>query len=182
MKYKIYKYRNLIDLVNRIPFKDIKRALKYHYPHPKIDEKTMNRYKEIVEEISRYKENSEKDKDWIITITLTRPYKFLSKSKEWVELTKPGEEYYNVSGKKKGEKITYAIEFTPWQKIANWQIHEDVLKHYKPEEIIAHILWEITYAGFEQKEIKKFTNELHNRIDKIKKNPKKYTKSYESKS
>ncbi|MFA5071920.1 MAG: DUF6557 family protein [Candidatus Pacearchaeota archaeon] len=184
MTYKIYKYRNIIDLAQRIPFKDVARALKYHYPYPRISKNTMNRYKEIMLEMSKYKEDPNKDKEWSLLISLSRPFKFYSKSeKKWIVMDEPGEEYYGTHGLKKGEKkMTYAIELTPWQEAANWKIADEVLKHYKPAEILAHFLWEMTFCGYEQKEVKKFTDDLHDRIDKVTKNPKKYSKPYDIKN
>lgn len=181
MTYKTYKYRNIIDMAQRIPFKDVARALKYHYPYPKINKDTIKRYEEIMKEMSKYKEDPEKDKEWSILISLSRPFKFYSKKeKKWIIIDEPGEEYYATHGLKKGEKkMTYAIEFTPWQETANWKIAESTLKAYKPSEILAHFLWEMTYCGYEQKKVKKFADELHDRIDKVTKDPKKYSKPYD---
>jgi hypothetical protein len=164
-----------------IPFKDVARALRYHYPNPKIRPDTMKRYEEIMKEISKYKEDSEKDKEWTLLISLSRPYSFYSKrDKKWIVYDEPGEEYYRTHGLKKGEKnMTYAIEFTRWEETSNWKIAKNVLKHYKPAEILAHFLWEMTFCGYKQSKVKKFSDDLYSRIDKVKKDPKKYTKPYE---
>ena len=162
-----------------IPFKDVAHALKYHYPYP-INKNTINRYKEIMKEMSKYKEDPEKDKEWTLLISLQRPYSFYSKKeKKWTTLDEPGEEYYSTDGKKKGEKYPWAIEFTRWEETANWKIDKNTLKNYKPSEILAHFLWEMTYCGFKQSKVKKFTDDLYSRIDKVKKDPKKYTQKYE---
>jgi hypothetical protein len=170
MTYKIYKYRNIIDLAQRIPFKEVTRALKYHYPYPRINKWALEQYERIIKEMSKYKEDPEKDKEWSILISLSRPYKFyLKDKKEWVTMDEPGEEYYRTHGLKKGEKnMTYAIEFTRWQETANWKIAPSVLKAYKPAEILAHFLWEMTYCGFKQAPIQKKIKDVNKIVDDIK--------------
>jgi hypothetical protein len=152
-----------------IPFKDVARALKYHYPHPKINKWALEQYERIMKEMSRYKEDPEKDKEWSILISLSRPYKFYSKNeKKWITMDEPGEEYYGTHGLKKGEKkMTYAIEFTRWEETANWKIASSVLKAYKPAEILAHYLWEITYCGYTQAPIQRKMKSLNKICDDI---------------
>ncbi len=175
MKGKYFKYRNIIHMAQLIPFKDVAKALKYHYPNPRICARTMQRYEEIMSEMSKYKENPEKDREWSLVITLSRPFGYY-KNKKWEFLDRPGEEYYNVSAAKKGEKMLYAIEFTRWEEAANWKISEQTLKAYKPAEILAHFLWEMTFCGFEQgpiqKECKSIVKTANKAIKKIKKNKK----------
>jgi hypothetical protein len=180
MAYKIKKYRNIIEMAGLIKFKDVARALKFHYPHPRISKGTMKRYQEIIKEMSNYKEYPEKDKNWSLIITMVRPYKFYSKTdKKWLSLTDIGEEYYGIHGKKKGEKFTYAIEFTRWEEAANWKIDLDTLKHYTPAEILAHFLWEMTFCGYTQSPIQKKIKEINRRCDLVKKDPKKYSIPYD---
>lgn len=157
----------IIELTQKIKFKDIARALRYYYPHPKITKKTMDRYKEIMKEVSEYEINE--DKDWYFDISVAKPFKYYNKDKKkWIWLVNYGEEYYSVSGRKKKNEMFYAIEFTPWQEVANFKIKPILFNYYTSAEIVAHFLWEMTFVGFEQKTIKKEVDKLKGYLKKYK--------------
>lgn len=164
MKPKTSYGLRIIDLANKVPFKEVEKALRYFYPSPKITKETMNRYKEIMAEMATYHIKPIKDLDEQLEVTMTGAYKFYSKSKrEWVTMTDFGEEYYHVGMKKKGEEFSYAIEFTRWETASNWVIAKNTILVYKPEEILAHFLWEMTFCGYTQAPIQKEIK----RLDKI---------------
>ena len=158
----------IIELTQKIKFREVGRALKYYYPNPKIGKETMNRYKEIMKEVSEYK--IKEDKNWYFDISVAKPFKFYDKSKkEWVSFIDYGEEYHNVSGinKKEKEKIYYAVEFKPWQVVANYKINPLLFNYYTSAEIIAHFLWEMTFCGYEQETVQEEVKELNRRIKKV---------------
>jgi hypothetical protein len=164
MKHKTYKYKNIIEIANVIKWGDIKRAIKYHYP--KTNKNTMDRYKEIMEEISQYKETDNKGNK--LEVYLTRPYSFYSKKdKEWLALTEIGEEYYGIYNIDNNKKV-WSMMFLKWEETANYGFTNNTLKYYHPAEIMAHYLWEITFNGFTQKEIKKDSDRMNNIVKKIK--------------
>lgn len=79
-----------------------------------------------------------------------------------------GEEYVDVSGihqhpQSEEENYSYAIEFTPWKEWLGMEVHPDSIAHFTELEIIAHCLHEMTFVGFEEKDIQE---ELQ-RIDQI---------------
>jgi len=153
----------IIELTQKIKFREVGRALKYYYPNPKIGKKTMNRYKEIMKEVSEYE--IKEDKGWYFDVSVVKPFKFYDKNKkEWVSFIKYGEEFHNVSGINKKEKKYYAIEFTPWQKVANYKINPLLFNYYTSAEIIAHFLWEMTFCGFEQKTVQKEVKKLNKSV------------------
>lgn len=155
---------NIIELIQVIKFKDVKRAMKYYYP--KTSKPTMVRYEEIMKDIGKYK--SKEDKTWELRIDLVFAQKFWIKARrEWEWVTEYGQEYYTTHAKNLKEKQTYAIEFTRWEISSQWKIAPDVLKKYKPCEILAHYLWEITFCGYTQKPIQKKMKYLHNVVKKI---------------
>jgi hypothetical protein len=71
------------------------------------------------------------------------------------------EPYVNVSGynhSKTSRSIddltdSLALEFTPWNKWLGMNIDEDSLKCFNQLELICHCLHEMTFMGFNQKEI-----------------------------
>jgi hypothetical protein len=73
------------------------------------------------------------------------------------------EEFVSVSGydstktPELKDKITesLALEFTSWSEWLGMTIDNDSIMHFSPYEIICHCLNEMTFMGFNQKEIKK---------------------------
>jgi len=71
-----------------------------------------------------------------------------------------GDEYVDVSGKYKNpkneeEEFLQAIEYPPWKQWLGMDICEESLYNFSQMEIIAHCLYEMTFAGFEEEEIQK---------------------------
>jgi hypothetical protein len=78
------------------------------------------------------------------------------------------EQYVNVSGYENSKTIpsndlteSLALEFTPWDEWLGMNIDQSSLNDFSSYEIICHCLHEMTFMGFDQKEIK-------NEFDKIK--------------
>lgn len=61
----------------------------------------------------------------------------------------------------------YALELTPWEKWLGMEIDTGTLKKYMPTQIVAHCLWEMTFLGFDQSQIRKERDELKRRIDEL---------------
>jgi len=65
------------------------------------------------------------------------------------------------------QEESFAIEYTPWKKWLGMKIDPLSSERYSEDEIIAHCLWEMTFAGFDQASIKKQINELKRRVEEI---------------
>lgn len=78
--------------------------------------------------------------------------------------------YFSVSGVciVKGIKQSYGIEYTPWSEWLGCEVDKKVLRKMTKEEITAHCLWEMTFAGFTQAKIRKEINKLKKQIKDIK--------------
>lgn len=96
-----------------------------------------------------------------------------------IEVTKvkdplePHEEYTDISGSKPKTKMSYSLEFLPWNKWLGMKIAKVSLLHYNYLDIVAYCLWEMTWMGFDQDKI---ATELKDLVDvgkKIKKDLKK---------
>jgi len=84
-----------------------------------------------------------------------------------------GEEYVDVSGKynnpkNEEEKFSQAIEFTAWSKWLGMEISQESLLHFSELEIISHCLFEMTFVGFEEKEIQEELNSMEKSIEEYK--------------
>ena len=86
------------------------------------------------------------------------------------------EPYVDVSGKKweskngngTGRYESYAIEFKPWEEWLGMKIDEISLREFTETEILAHCLFEMTFVGFDQKQIQKRYEEMTDLTEEIK--------------
>lgn len=78
--------------------------------------------------------------------------------------------YFSVSGvcTQKGIKQSYGIEYTPWSEWLGCEVDKQILKKMTKEEITAHCLWEMTFAGFTQDRIRREINMLKKRVKDLK--------------
>jgi hypothetical protein len=81
--------------------------------------------------------------------------------------------YVGVSGKRKipeENNITksLAIEFTTWNEWLGMEIEENTLHHFPELEIISHCMYEMTFIGFDEEEIKEQMDSLKKTMEEYK--------------
>jgi len=78
----------------------------------------------------------------------------------------PFHEVYGVDGTKRedGELEKFSLGLTSWSKWLGSSISESTLSKYSKEEIISHCLFDMTFHGFTEAEIKKARKKLDNSI------------------
>jgi len=79
-----------------------------------------------------------------------------------------GETCINVCGWSPSERERYAIEHVPWEVLVGLPINEVCSCKYNPEIIMAHCLYEMTFCGFSNEEVKKNTKELMDTLQEFK--------------
>jgi hypothetical protein len=57
-------------------------------------------------------------------------------------------------------EVLYGIEFTDWVEWLDMEIEPETLSRYTEVDIIGHCLWEMTFFGYSQEDIKKTVEEL----------------------
>lgn len=69
---------------------------------------------------------------------------------------------YGVDGTKRedGELEKFSLSLTPWSQWLGSSLSESILSNYTKEEIISHCLFDMTFYGFSEAEIKKVKKEL----------------------
>lgn len=141
-------------LVKKYDFNDISPLLVEFYPDQK---KNLPGYKKAYEKLRKIK-----------------PAK--SSLSILLEVLKLYEEepYINVSGIAKGEEIRYGLDFYPWKKclgskILN-KINNDYTDEFSEKEIVCHVLWEITWHGWEEPEIVAKLKKVEKMADEVIKN------------
>ena len=162
------------DIAPIVKWKDVKKAIKYHYPHDKNDyEKLFVRLQTKIPKV-RIKKGE-----------FLEVYGGIDIKSEWwanpkwggqkyLDDIKNGDEceYYGIHMKKEGDDTNWSISFIKWDYLASMPIHPETLKAYTFVDIIAHFIWEITFYGPE-KQMEKHGKELLKRVSKIKKEAKK---------
>jgi hypothetical protein len=53
------------------------------------------------------------------------------------------------------EDETFALDFFPWSELIDMKIKRDEPLGLTDDEVLAHILWEITFWGYTESEVKK---------------------------
>ena len=83
------------------------------------------------------------------------------------------EPYWSVSLLE--NNMRYAIELSQWKDLMNYNCK---IKNMEEIDFLAHVIWELTFMGYSQKEIKKEYDKITKLADKAKKemSKKKYTK------
>lgn len=79
--------------------------------------------------------------------------------------------YYSVSGIEEGKEQRYALDFIRWEYWLSYPV--DIQCDISEAEALAHILWEMTYSGFEQKEIQDKMTKISDSVKEVKKQLKK---------
>lgn len=70
------------------------------------------------------------------------------------------EDGYSVTGLKPQDIEKYALDFAPWEEWLGYTVSQKDLELHGETMVIAHCLWEMTFDGFSQEEIKNSLNDL----------------------
>lgn len=65
------------------------------------------------------------------------------------------------------QEVTFGLDFKPWNEWLGMNLEPDSLKRFKPAEIVAHCLWELTFYGFDQTTIQTVLGELNETISNL---------------
>ena len=82
----------------------------------------------------------------------------------------PPDKYFIVDGIKNGEEVFYGLEFTPWEEWLGMEISfsKSALEQAKSdEELLAEILWEMTFCGYNQVVIQNGIKKLNEEVDEF---------------
>ena len=74
---------------------------------------------------------------------------------------------WKIDGIIEKEEQEYALDFTPWNKWLGMEVETETLNNFKPYEIAAHCLWEMTYFSFDENKTQEKAKELNKMIEEI---------------
>jgi len=148
----------LSELVKKYTFDEVKKDLFKLYPGQKKSERG---YREALEELKKTKPKKNKD-DFTITIMEVGP--LIDADPEDTEDT-----YWDVSGKKKGSKQSWALEYSPWNEWLLWKVDDKAIKELGEITCLCHILFEMTFTGYTNKQVIEAKKKLYGTLKKVKK-------------
>lgn len=153
------KELTMVEIANKVNWRDVKSALEYYYPIINDKRVNWNRYKPVFERIKSFKKKRHADKEEKIEVGvggMRVPYP----GDSWLD-----EAYYCNTNK-------YSLSFRSWKSVSNIPVSIDSIKHFKYAELLAHFIWEITWYGPESEMIEK-KKELHQSFKQFLKQKKK---------
>lgn len=71
-----------------------------------------------------------------------------------------GESWFDVYGRVPGKDVSYALELSTFHEWAGYDVDEDTLQRMPLPKIAAHVLWEMTWFGFDDRDIQARRKEL----------------------
>ncbi len=123
------------------------------------------------------------DEEELIALTIFSKKEIEEKKKgmEKLEEVDPEKEYSTeeVKGILSLLPISYSFSFTPWEKILGYELDEENVKEYGKENILADILYEISFWGFSEEEMEEEEKKLKEIVSEIKEIEKKGKKEIE---
>jgi hypothetical protein len=87
-----------------------------------------------------------------------------TKTKCVLSLTEDAKPYVDVSGRTDGNPEKFAIEFEPWAEWLDMVVEVEPPLVLTETEIVAHVLREMTIAGYDEADIQSFYEELLRRM------------------
>lgn len=133
----------LKDIVNEVDSVDVMVALSKSY---KDQEKNITGYKRVLEELKGLEPTSVLE-GWYVII-------------QYIEPTEDINGYYSVSGVNPDEDMLYAMEYEPWGNWLALKVYDNAFDDMTKAEFMAHVLWEMTWAGFSQERVKARREEI----------------------
>lgn len=134
------------EILKLVKWDDVEKALKYHYPEDQND------YRPVFLQLKSKVFEKVKD-NYFLVICIGR-----------IDDEFGADESYHVSLLEDEE--TWSASFVPWKEIVNIPLSENTLRSNTYAEIVAHIIWEITFYGNEE-EMNEKKEELMDRAKKF---------------
>ena len=141
----------LKDLVKEIPFEEMKERFTILYPGYM---KSIKGYKSVYKLLLKKRPTKSTT---IIDI-------------EWIDNKDAdgGGGYWDVHGKEPNDDTKWALDLSSFSKWLGFTIGPEVPLRKDKATLLCHILWEMTFHGFSDKEIQKLTRSLKKSMKEIK--------------
>lgn len=147
------------ELLQKYSNKDILEAL-----HKNYDEVSDDAYISALDELRRLTPTTEKQNLKIRVEFQKDNFLDEDNNKEYLDCD-------GIGPNEKGKIIRWGLEFDRWEDWLAKKIDEESFKKLDDLTILAGIMWELTYNGYSQEEVKERTDDLNSRITEIKEHP-----------
>jgi hypothetical protein len=74
---------------------------------------------------------------------------------------------YSVDSEYATSETDFCLSFEPWKYWLGMRIDAGTLSRFTPPQIAAHCLWDMTFHGFEQWQVKEVMEEINRRADEV---------------
>ena len=156
------KFKKLIE---KYSLDEVWATLRKLYPEQK---KSCDGYKQVFSELRTMKPKGTKMRIIVEEVPAERNQEaYVHVSGKNGTLKKAGHSKHFKDDGKGIQEESFAIEYTPWEEWLGMIIDPVSSENFSEIEIIAHCLWEMTFAGFDQPSIKEKINELKGIAEEI---------------
>ncbi len=137
------------ELLKSIDWPDFKASLLWSYPDEK---ESIDRYKIVLARLRGLAPLASETR-----IVLTEVFR------EGID----DEPHIDVVGREPYSAVDCSISLEPWERWLGMQIDPATLTEFTAPQIAAHCLWDMTFYGFDESQIRETKDELKRRVDEI---------------
>jgi len=134
--------KTLSQLLKEVSWEGVKEALLKYYPE---FERSIEGFKQAFYELRRI-EPEENKEGWTLVVNHCKDYFTNEDVLDVYKINEKGEDF--------------AISFIPWRKCVGYFVDETSLGLMTKEEYVCHILFELTYDGFDSKSVEERAKEF----------------------
>jgi hypothetical protein len=157
------------ELICKYDWDDVYSAFMQLYPD---QEKNIEGYRQVFEELHTIKSVETKMRIVIEDTFDEYDKKYYScVSGKDGSLNKQNDPEHFEDDEMGNQEVSYAIEFRDWAEWVAMDIDHVSFSKYSELEIIGHCLWEMTFCGFTQEDVKKAIDTIDKRAKDAKDNP-----------
>ncbi|NHJ40325.1 MAG: hypothetical protein FK731_09860 [Asgard group archaeon] len=135
----------LKELVRKFEWNSLEKRMEELYPDMK---ENLSKFEIVLNELKKLKMEEPEEN---ITIIVEN----FSQEKEGEIIT-----WFEVTGFDPENEYYYGISMMPWEKWLGMEINQKSIEEYSLKDLLVHILWEMTYYGFTQEEIREIKEQL----------------------
>lgn len=147
----------LVDLIEKVEIEKLKKRMLVLYYSNEDEghnfENEFSGYLSVLEELSKL---TPKDTTMLLVVSE-------------VQDDFDGKTYTDVSGNEEehGELQRFALGFTSWDEWLDMEIDKSSVENYLAADLLAHILWEMTFFGYTNEEVQEVICGIEKSVDEI---------------
>ena len=137
----------LVDLVRVYSWPEVEATLLELYPE---EQPSLTGYKQVYEELQKL---SPVPSETSISVEAVE-----TETDKYIDVTGYNQQELAEVGQEKSTR--WGLAFAPWQEWLAMEIIPETVANFSGIEVLAHCLWEMTFHGFDQAEIRKVIEDI----------------------